>query len=299
VAVHYEGRLKSNGGVFDSSRERGREFVFMLGAGGVIRGWELGLQQMHVGEVAKLVCPPELAYGKKGMAEADAGPPGSEKRYKVPPNATLEFEIEVLNACQPILKDVLVETESNVCPKEGDYVRFHMIVKGADGTVRDDYFGQRPLELYMKDHVAKSEIDGKWKAGNLLKKLVEQMCLYEKAAFTVHEGIIDKYGNKPFWAKDDAPVTFELDLRVIGTGTDSQKFSGHPGSPGTPLLPWMVYRCFLGWSASSHELECARRGRAAAGALRAGSETPERCTDTASSPNARNVRAAAPVCSGH
>ena len=204
VAVHYVGRLKSNGSVFDSSRERGREFVLLLGAGGVIRGWELGLQQMRVGEVAKLVCPPEVAYGKKGMAD------------KVPSNATLEFEIEVLSACQPIMKDVLVETESNVCPKEDDYVRFHMVVKGADGTVRDEYFGQRPLELYMKDHVAKSEVDGKWKAGNLLKKLVEQMCLYERAAFTVHEGVVDKYGNKPFWARDDAPVVIELDLRVIG-----------------------------------------------------------------------------------
>ena len=50
----------------------------------------------------------------------------------------------------------------------------------------------------------------------LLKKLVEQMCLYERAAFTVHEGVVDKYGNKPFWARDDAPVVIELDLRVIG-----------------------------------------------------------------------------------
>jgi hypothetical protein len=48
VAVHYTGRLKSNGYVFDSSRERGREFVLLLGAGGVIKGWEIGLQQMQV-----------------------------------------------------------------------------------------------------------------------------------------------------------------------------------------------------------------------------------------------------------
>ena len=48
VAVHYTGRLKSNGYIFDSSRERGREFVLLLGAGGVIKGWEIGLQQMQV-----------------------------------------------------------------------------------------------------------------------------------------------------------------------------------------------------------------------------------------------------------
>ena len=205
VAVHYIGRLQSNGYIFDSSRERGREFVLLLGAGGVIQGWELGLQQMQVGEVAKLICVPELAYGKKGMPD------------KVPPNATLEFEIEVLSACRPILKDTLIETDSNVCPKEEDYVRVHMVVKGVDGVVRDDYFAQRPLEFYMKDHVAKSESDGKWRAGNLLKKLVEQMTLNEKASFHVEEEVEDKYGNKPFWASKskDTGVVIELELKVI------------------------------------------------------------------------------------
>jgi len=65
----------------------------------------------------------------------------------------------------------------------------------------------------------------------------------------------------------------------------------HAGSASTPLLPWMVCRCFLGWSASSYELESARRSVAKRAAQRscvavgnaAGSETPERCKDTASS----------------
>jgi len=48
VAVHYTGRLQSNGYIFDSSRERGREFVLLLGSGGVIQGWEIGLPQMKV-----------------------------------------------------------------------------------------------------------------------------------------------------------------------------------------------------------------------------------------------------------
>ena len=208
VAVHYTGRLQSNGYIFDSSRGRGRELVLLLGAGGVIKGWELGLQQMQIGEVAKLICPPAVAYGKKGIAG------------KVPPNETLEFEIEVLTACKPIVKDTLVESESNVCPKEEDYVRVHMIVKGLDGAVRDDYFAQRQLEFYMKDHVARSEHDGKWKAGNLLKKLVEQMSLHERAAFAVHEGIVDKYGNAPFWARDNQPVSIEIELKVIGKDED-------------------------------------------------------------------------------
>lgn len=58
--------------------------------------------------------------------------------------------------------------------------------------------------------------DGNWRAGNLLKKLVEQMVLGEKAAFTVHEAVVDKYGNRPFWAKDAGPVVFEIEVKVIG-----------------------------------------------------------------------------------
>ena len=70
-----------------------------------------------------------------------------------------------------LARSISLSAESNVCPKEDDYVRVHMVVKGVDNTIRDDYFAQRPLEFYMKDHVAKSETDGKWKAGNLLKKV--------------------------------------------------------------------------------------------------------------------------------
>ena len=80
--MHYVGRVHG-GHVFDSSRAREKEFNFVLGAGGVIKGWERGLPMMKVGETARLVIDPELGYGKKGM------PP------KIPPDATLGFEIEV------------------------------------------------------------------------------------------------------------------------------------------------------------------------------------------------------------
>jgi FKBP-type peptidyl-prolyl cis-trans isomerase len=83
VRVHYTGRLL-DGTKFDSSLDRGDPFEFTLGEGGVIKGWDDGVPGMKKGGKRKLVIPSELAYGKRGS------PP------KIPPDAPLEFEIELL-----------------------------------------------------------------------------------------------------------------------------------------------------------------------------------------------------------
>ena len=82
VEVNYRGTL-TNGKEFDSSYKRHQSISFPLS--GVIPCWTEGVQMMKVGGKAKLVCPPELAYGSRGA--------GSD----VPPNATLIFEVELLN----------------------------------------------------------------------------------------------------------------------------------------------------------------------------------------------------------
>ena len=83
VSVHYTGTLE-NGSKFDSSLDRGDPFVFTLGKGQVIKGWDQGIAGMKVGGKRRLEIPPELGYGARGF-------PGA-----IPPNAKLIFEVELL-----------------------------------------------------------------------------------------------------------------------------------------------------------------------------------------------------------
>ncbi|SCY37420.1 FKBP-type peptidyl-prolyl cis-trans isomerase [Nitrosospira sp. Nsp13] len=94
VEVHYTGWLydvtapENKGAKFDSSRDRGTPFSFLLGAGRVIKGWDRGVAGMKVGGQRTLIIPAEMAYGARGAGNV------------IPPDAVLIFDVELLGLRQ-------------------------------------------------------------------------------------------------------------------------------------------------------------------------------------------------------
>lgn len=84
LAMHYTGTLKESGKKFDSSLDRGKPFEFRIGVGQVIKGWDVGVMRMSIGEKAVLHIPAEMGYGARGAGGV------------IPPNADLVFEVELL-----------------------------------------------------------------------------------------------------------------------------------------------------------------------------------------------------------
>lgn len=142
VQVHYVGTLE-DGTLFDSSRERGQPFAFPLGQGRVIPGWDEGIALLNQGGKAKLTIPPDLGYGETGAGNV------------IPPNATLTFEVELIDitAGSPSSPQVVpasdyTETESGLkyfdiaagegnTPNEGQTVSVHYTGWLTDGEKFD------------------------------------------------------------------------------------------------------------------------------------------------------------------
>jgi len=133
VHVHYVGTLL-DGTKFDSSRDRGEPFVFKLGEGQVIKGWDLGVATMHKGEKAMLTCKPEYAYGDRATGN-------------IPANSTLQFEVELLEWVEEtdvsskkdgsVLKKITKEGEGYDTPSEGSTVTVDYCLKDGDNVIEE------------------------------------------------------------------------------------------------------------------------------------------------------------------
>lgn len=113
VAVHYVGAL-TDGTQFDSSYKRNQPFVFPLGMGRVIKGWDEGIAMMRVGGKARLIIPPELAYGNRSVGGV------------IPPNSTLIFEVELLEILpkSPDAPQKVAESDYTITPSGLRYYDF-------------------------------------------------------------------------------------------------------------------------------------------------------------------------------
>lgn len=140
VTVHYTGTLL-DGTKFDSSRDRNEPFKFPLGLRHVIKAWDIGIATMKKGEIAMLTCAPKYAYGKAGF------PP------TIPPNATLKFEIEMIDWEREDLspdkdgsieRQVIVAGEGYISPTIMTLVNIHLT-----GTYNGQIFEDRDVMFHL------------------------------------------------------------------------------------------------------------------------------------------------------
>ncbi|KAL3082169.1 hypothetical protein niasHT_037807 [Heterodera trifolii] len=189
--VHYVGTIKESGKVFDSSRARNTPFFFSLLRGQVIKGWDLCVATMCRGEIARVECRPDYAYGVTGH------PP------KVPGNATLIFEGEDLSPDRDgtITKSILVLGKKFQTPTEHAGVTVHAVGTTTDGRVffdaQLDYVLGEGLDHGLPDGVDKAlkRMDRGEKSRVTLKgKFGYGKCppaelglgIYEEIVFTLH-----------------------------------------------------------------------------------------------------------------
>jgi peptidylprolyl isomerase len=141
VTVHYTGKF-TNDTVFDSSVKRGQPISFQLGKGQVIKGWDEGLALLHVGDKATFIIPPTLGYG-------------STARGPIPANSTLIFDVELIDAVEPVhakpydvkgkdtvktasgLQVIKLNETQGIKPANGETVKVHYTGYLLDGKLFD------------------------------------------------------------------------------------------------------------------------------------------------------------------
>ncbi|XP_007937638.2 peptidyl-prolyl cis-trans isomerase FKBP5 [Orycteropus afer afer] len=204
VYVHYKGKL-SNGKKFDSSHDRNEPFVFSLGKGQVIKAWDIGVATMKKGEICHLLCKPEYAYGSAGSVP------------KIPSNATLFFEIELLDFKGEdlfedggIIRRIKRKGEGYSNPNEGATVEVHLV-----GHCGGQLFDCRDVVFIVgegEDHDIPIGID------KALEKMQreEQCILYLGPRYGFGEAGKPKFGIEP-----NADLIYEVTLKSFEKAKES------------------------------------------------------------------------------
>lgn len=206
VFVHYVGTLL-DGTLFDSSRDRGERFSFELGKGQVIKAWDIGIATMKVGEVCQLICKPELAYGSAGS------PP------KIPPNATLVFEVELFEFRGEdvtdeedggIIRRIITKGSGYTKPNEGAAVEVTV-----EGTCEGRAFDERELKFEIGDGEGLGLPTG-------VEKAIMAMEQGEEALFTIKPKYgFGNAGNAKYNIPGGATLQYKIKLAAFEKAKES------------------------------------------------------------------------------
>ncbi|XP_026293651.1 FK506-binding protein 59 isoform X1 [Frankliniella occidentalis] len=198
VKVHYTGTLL-DGTKFDSSKDRNSPFEFKLGEGSVISAWDIGVATMKKGEVCMLTCRSDYAYGKAGS------PP------TIPPDATLQFEIEMIDwqgedlspqSNGGIIRTLITAGEGHSTPRNGAQVEVHLV-----GKYENKVFEDRSLNFCLGEGSDVGVVEGVEIALEKFKK-AEKSRLKLKPEFAFGEA-----GKADVKVPSNAVVEYEVELK--------------------------------------------------------------------------------------
>lgn len=212
VSVHYVGTL-DDGTQFDSSRDKGEHFKFDLGKGSVIKAWDLGIATMKKGELAKFTCKPKYAYGEAGSLP------------KIPPNATLIFEVELvswkgedlsLKNDGSIIRHITTKGKGWKNPNEGALVKVHYV-----GRHGENVFEDREVEFTVGDAVISNVIEG-------LDIAVKRMKEGEKCRLDIKPSMAyGSKGNPDLGVPPDAELVYDVELLSFENAKESWEMEPH------------------------------------------------------------------------
>ncbi|XP_053690671.1 FK506-binding protein 59 isoform X1 [Sabethes cyaneus] len=209
VALHYTGTLDSDGKQFDSSRDRNEPFEFKLGQGSVIKAFDMGVATMKLGEKCILKCAPDYAYGASGS------PPN------IPPNSTLNFELEMLGwkgedlspqSDRGIERFILKLGEGKKTPNDGAFVKIHLV-----GRYEGKTFEERDVEFTIGEGEEAGVVSGVEIALEKFKKAESsKLILDPRFAFGAQ-------GNEELGVPPNATVEYVVTLKEFEREPDSWK----------------------------------------------------------------------------